>query len=247
MQYKLTLNYNQHKVLNEAILTYLDFLSSDLDTLLKRIAIKQYRDFIDVYENLNGIVRKIAEKYTDQDVSYQDIQASQTCKKAQGILNKVFSQSEEVRKKVSNLNAILHFLDGKSLCEDKTLILSPDMLKQCLRPLDFYSRIHVGQVEELCYDIRFMLSQEIEEKETAEFEHCIYDFKKKLFPYFSLRQSRGIGGKDVSIDAQIAYELFKIIGYAISWQENPEGGMGVNYQRPLNFSGTEFATISIEE
>lgn len=111
--------------------------------------------------------------------------------------------------------------------------------------LEFYARIMVGQWQEIgerCLDL-------------ADDDYC--DKKEKLdkglaklrpiaFPDLpaDLSASRGVTAVDKALSA---WEIYEVLRHRLAWTRYPEGGWGVDFQKPISFSGKELVKCTVKE
>ena len=92
------------------------------------------------------------------------------------------------------------------------LTLNENQIKVVLTALDFFSRISAGQLNM----IKEVISDSAKEKTLAKLQ-------KEMFPYLTgLNHSFGIGGKQISEEAKISYDIYK----KMMWVFNPVGVYG---------------------
>lgn len=118
------------------------------------------------------------------------------------------------------------------------LELTPDQAKFLCRVCDFYSRMMIGQWDELFwylnYNKEISCSDIIDNKE--EFEEYLLKARDLVFPGLnhSFGHSYGVGK---FTNADHAYEMLEVIRNKIAWTEHPEGGYSVDFDTPMSFSG----------
>ncbi len=115
--------------------------------------------------------------------------------------------------------------------------------------LDLFSRIQIGQLEEILSmarmgsiphrDERDVLAR-IEEIEEA--EPLLHDVKRLLTGH-SPNASFGIFGEKTPESARVAYEIQRAIRHRLAWDRlawdrQPEGGMGVHFDDPDSLRST---------
>lgn len=116
------------------------------------------------------------------------------------------------------------------------LILNNEQLDVIKRALDVYSRLHAGQFsaafemfDHLSFDERRILENYIKPITHSKIGSCYY----------------GIYAKDIHPDAQVAWDIYQVIRYKISWDrcnKDPEYDQrtddmyGVHYDAPMKAS-----------
>lgn len=70
--------------------------------------------------------------------------------------------------------------------------------------------------------------------------------RRIIFPDLphTLAASLGIRAVD---KAALAWELYTVIRHRIAWTNNPEGGYGCHFDKPISFSGKELAKCEVLE
>lgn len=102
--------------------------------------------------------------------------------------------------------------------------------------LDFYSRIWLGQYEEINSLLRL---HGCVESANFEIEDCKEDYLKLrsiLLPVLAgedINCSLGIWSSETNSLAKSAYDMQQIIRYIQAWYIHPEGGIGVNFNTPV--------------
>lgn len=105
-----------------------------------------------------------------------------------------------------------------------------------LRSLDFYSRMWIGQYEEVEWRMRLNIrdlqacqkNQVRREKKWLEMRNLVLPELRNL----GLSGSYGIWNPSVCDRAQSAYDMQQVIRHAWAWRCNPAGGIGVNFDEP---------------
>ncbi len=100
--------------------------------------------------------------------------------------------------------------------------------------LDIYSRMESGQLEWIFSMISWKYYENLE---TA--EPLIKDLKKLL----TGMQKGNLGIGNVSEKAKMAFDLHQVIRHRLSWDENPDGGVAVHFNKPMQWSGEPLAKI----
>lgn len=110
--------------------------------------------------------------------------------------------------------------------------------KQADRAFELYARLRMGQWRELidlCLDLA--ADDYCERREIL--ERSLIAARKTAYPELSgIGHSYGVGRFE---DADLAWELHEVLRNKIAWTEHPEGGFGVNFDKPISFRGNELA------
>ena len=118
--------------------------------------------------------------------------------------------------------------------------ISLDKCKFLILVLDLYSRIGIGQFEEILHvdNIR----KNIPNNERNKIESLLKDVKF-LLTGCPVNGSLGIYNPDVPQNAKMAHDIMQVIRHRISWDQNPKGGITVNFDEPLKCSELELPKI----
>lgn len=120
------------------------------------------------------------------------------------------------------------------------IILKNQEIAACIKALDFYSRMFIGQYGEIDFVLRqYRLSHDY---------NCQYEFARwqiytgmrsivfnnvPRISEWDLNGSLGIWSEDTDVRAKNAYDMQQIIRYHDSWCRVPEGGTGRHFDEPL--------------
>jgi len=107
--------------------------------------------------------------------------------------------------------------------------------------LDFYSRIQMGQFDELISNFSSPLYKDLlkNNPDYDKLKFYINELKKEILPELSINSFYSIGNKSRPDSSRISFDLIQVIRYRLSWDKYPEGGIGVNFDKPMKFSTTE--------
>jgi hypothetical protein len=111
-----------------------------------------------------------------------------------------------------------------------------------MRAMDMYMRVLMGQFwiieeefdwygEEAKKHGRDKLPSYIRE----EFKTALEDAKRMVYPNLGRGESWGITGEPCPKNATMMYDMYKVIDNTMSWYLHPEGGIGVNFDRPMHW------------
>jgi len=132
--------------------------------------------------------------------------------------------------------------------------------------LDLYSRIYLGQLEEVLWTIqndpafptkdlsrrivqlealaqlvqlaqRPLQSDALDDKyKVANFARDLLNVVRALVTGFPAGASYGIHSPEVDDRARQAYDIQQVIRHRLAWDRNPEGGITVNFDSPMRTS-----------
>lgn len=115
-----------------------------------------------------------------------------------------------------------------------TLELSEKQAGIVEEALEFYSRIHMGQFEELG---NFFHKRNYNRDE---FRHLTDQLRRCVFPELQRNAYYGIcDKKHLSDNARIAWDIQQVIRHGVSWKRYPNGGITVNFDPPMRTSESE--------
>lgn len=121
----------------------------------------------------------------------------------------------------------------------ENLEINEEYINLLISILDFYSRIVIGQFAEILYSCIFGWDSSIVLNIKREkIQKILNSIKHKL----SIG-SFGIYSKEVSEEAKIAYDIQQVIRYRLAWDNNPKGGITVNFDEPMRCSNIDFPKI----
>ena len=110
-----------------------------------------------------------------------------------------------------------------------------------LRALNLYSRLSIGQIEEITE-----VSKTPEIRNENEVKDVINKLKVFLFPELSFGSFYSIAGSGTSESAKESWDIYQSIRYKLYWALYPEGGIQVYFNEPFNTSGKEFPKVEVE-
>ena len=125
-----------------------------------------------------------------------------------------------------------------------TLEMSSAQAAVLVAALDFYSRVGIGQIEE----VQNMLNMESHARPERDYQSVknALDFVKRELMGMESGQSFGIFHPKLPDHFKVAWDLQQVIRYKTSWTANPAGGTGVNYREPMKSSHHEdLATMEV--
>lgn len=120
-----------------------------------------------------------------------------------------------------------------------TLTMSEEQASLLVRALDLYSRIGIGQFEEVLevYDHRMRRSLEVREEIRAALKSA------KMAAGHPSNGSFGINNQEVADEFRAAYDLQQVVRHRLAYDRRPEGGIQVCFDEPRQLSEQPLATI----
>jgi len=110
--------------------------------------------------------------------------------------------------------------------------------------MDLYSRVLMGQFD-MIKELFSGFGEEGEQyKRDSKYWHRDMEtllnlVKKTVYPELHVNASWGITGyserNKCPPNATIVYDIYKSMSYAISWHEYPNGGLTVNFDKPMHW------------
>lgn len=113
--------------------------------------------------------------------------------------------------------------------------------------LDLYSRILIGQFEEIAH-LSLVHNVDMLPEKMMERHHQFSDELRKLkerLLAIPRNGSFGIHSKKVSDLARVAYDIQQVVRNALAWERTPGGGIGVNFDRPMQTSSQKLPPAKI--
>jgi len=123
------------------------------------------------------------------------------------------------------------------------LVVSGTQVRTLLRALDLFARIGAGQFEEVLHHpaweakrlhLAFDIPEEKEKIEDFRVAGKLLQEAKRLATGFQGNASASIVSADV--DSRRAFDIYQVIANMLVWKEHPEGGMGVDFNEPKQWS-----------
>ena len=121
------------------------------------------------------------------------------------------------------------------------LTLNDAQVDTLLRALDLYARVGCGQFEEIARLFR-LDSRCGENVDGVEIHRLLGAIKQHLFSQHD-GGSYSICSREVPVDYRLAWDVFQVVRYCVSWERFPEGGNTVNFDLPMNTSGRAFCVV----
>lgn len=124
-----------------------------------------------------------------------------------------------------------------------TLTMDEEQAQMLSKACELYARLKAGQWEELlqlCLEWKDPLFRNKYDAALIP----LLDARKIVYPELhGVGHSYGVGKLG---DADLVWELHKVLEHRISWTRHPEGGMGVNFDAPISFTGHDLAVCTVE-
>ena len=133
------------------------------------------------------------------------------------------------------------------MSEEYILTLNREQAALLSRACEFYSRVRNGQFHEIVWE----LSLNEHKYAAANFDWDLVDAllsaaRKPIFPNLSMSPGHHYGVNH-DHDSDVAWDTHEVIRHAIAYHDNPEGGEGVYFREPMNWSGLPLPKIQVKE
>jgi len=130
------------------------------------------------------------------------------------------------------------------------MVVNETQLKCIKKALESYSRLGIGQLENVLFDLGFNqyenFSGKMQELHSDEVEEAIKTIKHKIFE-MAFNASYGIHSSKVHEDFKICWEIFEVIRNRLAWDTNIKGGMEVDFDTPTKITNQGLITIELYE
>lgn len=115
-------------------------------------------------------------------------------------------------------------------------VLDNDEANALMSALDVYSRIWMGQYDEIEWELRMLTSDlnKLKQEESARREAWLL-MRRLILPELGdmhFGASHGIWSEHTDDRGQAAYDILQVVRHARAWHKNPEGGMGRDFDKP---------------
>lgn len=105
------------------------------------------------------------------------------------------------------------------------------------RACEFYTRLHIGQFDELVFELMQMQPGDDSFSQKREIAQSLLMTVRSLMfpelpPFAGASHSAGHTEKDGR-----AWNVYQVLRHAIAWNNHPEGGVTVDFAAPLNSAG----------
>lgn len=120
------------------------------------------------------------------------------------------------------------------------LTLNEKQAEILIAALDLYSRIGIGQFEDVLnvYDRNLKLDYEVREQLRRDLN------KAKIAAGHPPNGSYGIHNPEVRDEFRTAFDIQQVVRHRIAWDRKPEGGIQVNFDTPRQIGTEPLAEIS---
>ena len=123
------------------------------------------------------------------------------------------------------------------------LTLNEEQARIVSRACELYSRLHMGQVEEINHELLVAETHDNISERRDQAMLFLHELKKLYFP--SLHGPGHSYGVGKIKKADIAWNAYHALRYRIAWHEHPEGGYGVQFDPPWFWMNEEIPTCEI--
>jgi len=116
--------------------------------------------------------------------------------------------------------------------------------------LDLYSRLGIGQVEEMSTNFGIFGDQlmKLTEDDRDKIKTLNKEFKQILFPNLDGNSYYGIYSDKVPKNSKISYDIIQVMRNKIAFSKNPKGGHTTDFGTPIKSSHeTEFIKCYVEK
>lgn len=124
--------------------------------------------------------------------------------------------------------------------------MSPKVAYLFMNATDFYSRILIGQFEEIDQEIRmdaWGFGQSLNSDHSELVASALREIKSTLM-HFQSNASHGIASHKIPLDANCIFGMKKSLAHRVCWDNTPRGGIGVDFDEPLFDRGVNGNVLS---
>jgi hypothetical protein len=124
----------------------------------------------------------------------------------------------------------LNYWSLETAMNNYVIHLNEEQVRIISRACELFARVHTGQLTPI--------AEEFFHK-TTPILHSLQDGLRRLEPLITgmpPHASLGLTNPEVPDKARVAYDIHQVIRYIISWDNNPDGGITVNFDRPFKTS-----------
>jgi len=111
------------------------------------------------------------------------------------------------------------------------LTLTPEQARVVSRACELFTRLHIGQLNELTWELLDLSRKDFCECRDAA-EPLLLMIRRLYFPDLILPGASYGVGKNLVSDR--AWDVYQVIRHALAWQEHPEGGVTVDFHTPFS-------------
>lgn len=127
------------------------------------------------------------------------------------------------------------------------LTLNEEQARLVSHACDFLSRIHIGQLRELRWEF---MDMHIENGTQGKYIEMRDEVDRKIDELSDLAYPNGRCGKVKAIHdsqtADILYNVHQVLRHNIAYQNNPEGGIGVDFHEPIRLGSAPLPECFVE-
>lgn len=118
------------------------------------------------------------------------------------------------------------------------LSLTKEQVEVLIQALDLYSRIGIGQFEEIL-DVYDFSKISYESRDDVK-QHMM---SSKVLAGHSMNGNYGIHNEEINDKFRIAYDIQQVVRHRLAWDRNPKGEITVNFDKPRQISKMELPKI----
>lgn len=124
------------------------------------------------------------------------------------------------------------------------LTLTPEQARVVSRACELFTRLHVGQLNTLTWELMDVSRKDYCERRDAA-DTLLRALKQLYFPDLSPLPgaSHGIGN---NLDSDRAWDVYQVIRHAIAWHDQPTGGSTVDFRPPFSAANEPLATCEVQ-
>ena len=134
------------------------------------------------------------------------------------------------------------------------LKISKNEAQKLIECLDLYSRVFMGQYDQILFQIRFsrirskagLTDYYMREEEIEEALHKARNLALPDAKHFGFNGSYGIWSDKNDMRSIIAYDIQQVLRHSLAYHDHPEGGITVNFREPWIHGDTEPIKVSFE-
>ena len=136
------------------------------------------------------------------------------------------------------------------MSEDAKYILTMDKETALMvdRACEFYARMVFGQFKEAANEVFYAWPEKYQNENFCEMKERAEAYltlsKMELFPELHPGASYGVGHNRSS---DVAWNIHQVIRYGISWHDHPEGGLTVNFDKPMRYADSPMPEFEIAD
>lgn len=123
-----------------------------------------------------------------------------------------------------------------------TLTMDAETANVVKRACELYARILFGQWDEISWEMTMRDSTFIDRRNDC--QRHLAAAQTATFPELPPGHSYGVG---YDRTADTAWNAYQAIRYAIAWHDHPEGGITVNFDKPLRVSDAPMPKCEVKK